>query len=362
MSNELAVRTLDIDQVELIKNTIAKGVTNDELALFIEQCNRTQLDPFARQIYAVSRYDGKLGRPVMQTQVSIDGARLVAQRSGEYAGQTPVYYCGADREWTDLWLPEDGYPKAAKVGVYRQGFVEPLWATATWDQYVQTVKDGNPNRMWKQMPALMLGKCAEMLALRKAFPMELSGLYSAEEMGQAENPAPEKAEAPKTSKRKTNPTTTLRSAPEIESGEAPTTEQREELNAVWSMLANEDLPEVSRLWVEHQLPVKSILSTEQIEVAIELVRGVINAVTEPVADENGEVIESAIVHPDAIEPPKISQPQIGKIRLMIGNQGIDKADVHTHVSDILGRQIESLKDLTKAEASKVIDQLTSDAE
>lgn len=359
--NELATRTLDVDQVQLIKNTIAKGVTNDELALFIEQCNRTQLDPFARQIYAVSRYDSKLGRPVMQTQVSIDGARLVAQRSGEYAGQTPVYYCGADREWTDLWLPEDGFPKAAKVGVYRQGFAEPLWATATWDQYVQTVKDGNPNRMWKQMPALMLGKCAEMLALRKAFPMELSGLYSAEEMGQAENP-PEKAEAPKTSKRKTNPTTTLRSAPEIQTdtGEAASEEILERINEGIAMLDEAEVATFKSWWKEN-IPMKAVDLTATHALTVERhLMELLNVDSNPQVEV--ETTETHIVHPDAIEPPKATQPQIGKIRAMIANSGVDKADVHTVVSDIIGRQIESLKDLTKAEAHRTIDQLTSDAD
>jgi hypothetical protein len=72
--------------------------------------------------------------------------------------------------------------------------------------------------------------------------------------------------------------------------------------------------------------------------------------------------EAHIVHPDAIEPPKVTNPQIGKIRVMVANTGADKADVHTVVSDIIGRQIESLKDLTKAEAHRVIDQLTADEE
>jgi len=89
-----ALARLDDEKRELLARTLCAGASRDEMELFFSVCDRTGLDPFARQIYAVKRWDSRAGREVMQTQVSIDGFRLVAQRSGEYAGQTSVAFCG----------------------------------------------------------------------------------------------------------------------------------------------------------------------------------------------------------------------------------------------------------------------------
>lgn len=166
---------------------------------FLYQCRRTGLDPLSRQIYCIPRTSR--GSVQWTTQVSIDGFRVIAEQSGEYAGQGDIEWFTAEREWVDVFIPanKDDHPLAARASVYRKGFDQPIRAVANWDAYAQTDYKGNVTSMWQKMGALMLGKCAEALALRKAFPQDLSGLYTSDEMSQAQTESEqtiEKAQAP----------------------------------------------------------------------------------------------------------------------------------------------------------------------
>lgn len=183
------IQRLSEEQKNLIKQTIAKGATDEELRLFLYQAERSGLDALARQIYMVKRWDNQQKRMVMAIQVSIDGYRLIAERSGKYAGQAGPYWADENGEWVDVWVHAKP-PAAARVGVLRSDFREVCWGVARFESYAQRTKEGALTRMWQVMGDLMIAKCAEALALRKAFPQELSGLYTAEEMAQIEAPPP----------------------------------------------------------------------------------------------------------------------------------------------------------------------------
>lgn len=162
-------------QIDLIKRTIAKGASDDELRLFVQVCRGSNLNPFLRQVHLVPFWDSKEGIERRVIIVGIDGFRAVAEESGAYAGNDDPIFEGEEKLGTLT------HPAKATVSVYKivDGQRYTFTASARWSEYYPGEKKGY---QWQRMPYLMLGKCAEALALRKAFPKLLSGMYAQEEM------------------------------------------------------------------------------------------------------------------------------------------------------------------------------------
>lgn len=187
--------TFTEDQIGLIKRTVCKDATDDELSLFLAVCQRTRLDPFRKQIYSIARRTWNAERRdydvVRSIQTGIDGFRVIADRTKEVDGQEGPFWCGPEGEWKEVWLDSNLPPVAAKVIVHRKGSRFPFVGVARFDAYAQFYKDDGKwklTSMWLKMGDVMIAKCAEALALRKGFPEELGELRTTEEMGQAENP------------------------------------------------------------------------------------------------------------------------------------------------------------------------------
>ena len=157
--------------------------TQADVEVFFHQAKRSGLDPFRREIYMITRKTKNGPKATIQT--GIDGFYKIADRVTRQTGGTwgipETLWCGPDGQWRDVWL-ERTPPAAAKVTVERNG--SRFTTVATSAEY----NAGSP--MWQKMPARMIAKCAEALAIRRAFPDDLSGLYTSEEMAQADAPAP----------------------------------------------------------------------------------------------------------------------------------------------------------------------------
>lgn len=184
-------------QLTLIRATCAPRAGDIDFAMFMCTADRLGLDPFANQIWLASRWDERSQRETFHPLVKIDGFRSIADRTGECDGQDGPYWCGNDGVWKDVWLHTHS-PTAAKVIVYRKGQTHGYVGIATFESYAPMSKDGVLDPVWARLPDALLSKCAEALALRKAFPMQLGGIYTPDEMKQANSAprAPRKPEKP----------------------------------------------------------------------------------------------------------------------------------------------------------------------
>lgn len=173
------------EQVELIRQQICPGASDDELKFFAKVCEHKQLDPFLGEIVGIMRWDGKaknpdgsLGREVMKIQETVEGLRTIAERSGQYGGFRGPQWTADGQTWVDVWLDETKPPAAARYWVIRKDWVEPAPGVARWASNVQVYKDRNGavhmTPLWRDRPDEMLAKCAEVRALKRAFTKEFA--------------------------------------------------------------------------------------------------------------------------------------------------------------------------------------------
>lgn len=170
------------------------GLKDEHMAMLVAMANRRGLDPLVGQI--IPKYTKEPGHAALRFTIisKIEAFRVVAARTKRYVGPSNTKWLCTDGKWKDVW---DGveFPVAAKAGVYIKGRTRPIEAVARWESYVQyEMSEQDDGRAmswaWRTMGDTMIEKCAEAKALRKAFPEDLGGLYTNDEMGQADNPPP----------------------------------------------------------------------------------------------------------------------------------------------------------------------------
>ena len=158
MSNELTI--YNNEQIELIKSTIAKGATNAEFQMFIEFCKGTKLNPFKKEIWFIKTDKG------LQMMTGINGFLAIANNHPQYDGMEVEI------------KEENGKLISATAKVYRKDRKYPSVGTAYFQEYAKNTPT------WRQMPRVMLTKVAKSIAIREAFPQELNGLHTKEEMSE----------------------------------------------------------------------------------------------------------------------------------------------------------------------------------
>jgi phage recombination protein Bet len=182
MTTEVATRTpsavaLTQDDIQTLvaSNIIPQGTPEPTIRLFARVCAETGLSPFSRQIHLVKRPSKDRG-DTFTIQTGVDGYRAIADRTGQYAGND------------DPIFDDEGRPSKATVTVWKLVGGQRFAFTATARMGEYRPQDPRGAFMWDRMPHLMVGKCAEILALRKAFPAELSKVRADEEMEIVDDP------------------------------------------------------------------------------------------------------------------------------------------------------------------------------
>lgn len=154
------------EQRKMIRDSFLSGANDSEAAVLMELARLRRLNPITRQIHFVKR-DG-----VWTSQVGIDGFRAIAERTGLYDGQDEA----------EFEYDSKGSVKSCRIKVYRKDWSRPAVGVAHFTEYAQSKREGGYTHMWATKPHIMLAKCAEALAFRKAFPEDTSGLYAPEEL------------------------------------------------------------------------------------------------------------------------------------------------------------------------------------
>lgn len=351
-------------QLATLRQIGVEKASEGDLAVFFHHCQRTGLDPFAKQIYMVGRWDNRAGAMKYVIQTGIDGYRLIAERTGTYAGSD------------ETWQEQNGRLVSATVTVRKvvAGQVCGFTATARLEEYVQTGKDGKPMGLWAKMPHRMLAKCAEALALRKAFPQDLSGIYTAEEMSQADSQdaPPQRVEAVRDADPLVSAENIDRFKKACKDAGLDWVKVAANANVDMGSLRESQMPALRDSFKDLKSFESGIVDAEVVETPVAQEQGWVDE-QPPTPQELAEMVSNMFGGAEILDEPKQTSPaktikdpsapatpkQIGLIRTLLSKQAITERDAQlTAIGAVLFRNIGSFDELSKGDASTVIDGLS----
>jgi len=351
-STDLAIRdnqtTFDPKQIAALQQLGVQGASNADLALFFHHARRTGLDPFLHQIYMIGRrvYENDQWIIKQTIQTGIDGFRLVASRNDPHYSLSPVEYMRNDGQWVGAWAKTWGTPLAARVTLTK-GNGAQFTSTLTFEEYAQTKKGGDLNSQWARMPAHMLEKCVEADVIRKAFPQDLSGLYTEDEMGDSET----LTVTPRVTTTIQAPKLTITQTPPPRSAGGADTSTGQDNNTTRDV----ERPRRQRARAgESRVPVQPGVGVD----------GEVAPTPGGINEDTGEVVDAEIV--EDVTPPTAadveaaglaSRFQMTALHAMLGDLGLGGDGHHEIVANLVGHPVEHCNLLTDNEADYCIQQL-----
>jgi phage recombination protein Bet len=156
-------QSISVEDIDLIKKTVAAGASESEFRLFMYIAQRYTLDPLVKQIWLI-----KYGNSPAAIFTSRDGFLSIAHRSGQFDGME-----------TTAVRNDKGQVIGAICKVWRRDMSHPFSVEVSRQEY--DTSKGN----WQKMPETMIKKVAESQCLRRAF--DISGLYDPSEYDPSES-------------------------------------------------------------------------------------------------------------------------------------------------------------------------------
>jgi len=167
----------------VLESSLYPGAAHDSIRMVLSWAQARGVDPMDKPCHIVPMWDSKTERMRDVIMPSVDYYRQKAESTGEYLGLSDTEY--GQTKTLQVGEFSIDYPEWAKVIVRRlvHGHVAEFPAKVFWlETYATKKRDTKvPNAMWQKRPFGQLEKCAEALALRRAFP-KLCGGPTAEEM------------------------------------------------------------------------------------------------------------------------------------------------------------------------------------